>query len=149
MQQHTLDYITRLKAHPHCPRLLVTAHQGEGKNSEGIQTRCLGPIVKGKGLVDKAPGWFSSYFHMEVMPAYIAPNGQQMPEHRAMWFRFHPDRNGSGLMWPGKLGASPRVTHEFQQRHPYGFIPSWNIEGNIVGGIKDFLSKTGLSAPGG
>lgn len=138
IQQQTIDYVSRLKAHPYAPRLLVTAHQGEGKTSEGIAARCLGPMIYGRALVDKAPGWFSSYFHLETVPAHSF--GQGSPEMRAIWFTHHLDRMGSGLWWPSKLGASARITGWFRHNNPTGFVLAY-IDNNyqLQGGLTPFL----------
>ncbi len=156
LQEQTLDYVNRLKAHPYAHRLLMTAHQGEGKTSEGITARVLGPAVFGRAVVDKAPGWFSSYFHVETIPegefgVLRDPQGRELihpitrrpiltPESRALWFRFHPDRLGSGLMWPGKLGASPRLTHMFREYFSAGYSNAWiDQNGKLQGGLYPFL----------
>lgn len=140
VQQWTIEYVNRFKGHPHCPRLLVTAHQGEGKN-QGL--RCLGPVIMGNALVGDAPGWFDSYFHCEPIP--VGSFGPNSPEMRALWYQSHPDRNGSsGLMWPTKLGATPRITAWFRQNYPGGFIPaSINDKGELGGGLRPFLEATG------
>lgn len=137
VQEQTYDWISRVKAHPFAPRLLVTAHQGDGMTSgDGVKARCLGPVVFGKAGVDKCPGWFSSYFHVETIPRnFWAPNS---PEMRALWFQHHHDP-ASGLMWPGKLGASATFTHGFRQQHPHGFIPAWiDDKGKLQGGLASF-----------
>lgn len=139
VQQWTLEYVQRFKGHPHCPRLLVTAHQGEGK-SQGL--RVLGPIVMGNALVGDVPGWFDSCFHVEIIPS--GAFGPGSPEQRALWYRTHPDMTGSsGLMWPAKLGTSPRVTAWFRANYSNGFINSWIDDNGILqGGLAPFLAAT-------
>jgi hypothetical protein len=162
VQQQTLDYVNRLKGHPYAPRIVVTAHQGEGKTSgDGGSSRCLGPVIMGRAGVGECPGWFSSYFHTEALPANSL--GWNNPEMRRLWFTFHPDQNGSGLMWPGKLGGGNRLLAHFRQVYPEGYIPIgvgpdgslMNIakmpDGSISwlqGGLAPFLQATGV-APGG
>ncbi len=145
VQQATLEYIGRFKGHAHCPRLLVTSHQGEGKN-QGL--RVLGPVVMGNALVGDAPGWFDSCFHIETIPKDAMFQGS--PEQRALWYRTHPDLSGSsGLMWPAKLGTSPRITAWFRQHYPNGFInASIDDNGILQGGLAPFLAATGVAAPG-
>lgn len=142
VQEQTLDYVNRFKSHPYAPRLIMTAHQGEGKTSEGIAARCLGPLVFGKALVDKAPGWFSSYFHIETIPqdSWRDSNGKPNDEMRALWFRHHIDRMGSGLQWPSKLGASPLLTQQFRNHFKDGFMYSWLDNSGLKGGIAEFLA---------
>jgi hypothetical protein len=136
LQQQTQDWINRFKGHPTAPRLLITAHAGEGK-SEGSAARCLGPVVFGRALVDRAPSWFSSYFHCEIIPAnsYYGPN---TPEMRALWFQHHPDP-ATGLMWPSKLGLSARMSQYFRSQFPSGFIPAWTTQEGLAGGLLPFL----------
>lgn len=146
VQQWTIEYVGRFKGHPHCPRLLVTSHQGEGK-SQGM--RVLGPIVMGNALVGDVPGWFDSCFHVEIIPK--GAMYQDSPEQRALWYRTHPDINGStGLMWPAKLGTSPRLTAWFRQAYPHGYITASIDENGILqGGLAPFLVATGVATPGG
>lgn len=138
VQEQTLDYVTRFKAHPYAPRLLMTAHQGEGKTSEGVTARCLGPLIYGKAGVADVPGWFSTYFHVETIPE--GTFGPGTPEMRALWFRHHIDRHGSGLQWPSKLGASAKLTFQFRQHFKDGYIPAWIDADGLKGGLIDFLS---------
>jgi hypothetical protein len=137
VQEQTLDYVNRFKAHPFAPRLLMTAHQGEGKSNEGVSARVLGPSIFGKAGVANAPGWFSHYFHIESIPASANNN----PDMKALWFVFHPDRAGSGLLWPSKLGVTPRLHNYFCQQNPWGFIPSWIDQHGLRGGIGTFLQS--------
>jgi hypothetical protein len=139
VQEQTMDYVSRFKAHPYSPRLIMTAHQGEGKTNEGVSARCLGPLIYGRAGVANAPGWFSSYFHIEVIPENTY--GQGSPEMRALWFRFHLDTNGSGLQWPAKLGASPRLTEAIRAQFPQGFAPVWIKDGKLEGGIARLLHQ--------
>jgi hypothetical protein len=146
VQQQTLDYVNRFKNHPYASRVLFTAHAGIGKLSTdtGSIARCLGPIVFGTSMVNKAPGWFSSYFHVEPIPANAM--GQGSPEMRKVWFRFHADNSSqSGLMWPSKLGGPARLSEEFNRIYPGGFVPSW-LQNGLQGGLRPILQAFDLAS---
>lgn len=136
LQSQTSAYVNAMKGHPHAPRILFTAHQTEGKASEG-QARVLGPLIFGRAGVDKAPGWFGSYFHAQTFPADSFGVGS--PEIKALWYQWHADPM-LGLPWPSKLGVPANVMAQFRVKYQYGFVPSWiNPDGSISGGITEIL----------
>ena len=136
LQSQTSAYVNAMKGHPHAPRILFTAHQTEGKSSEG-PGRVLGPLIFGRAGVDRAPGWFGSYFHAQTFPRDSF--GQGSPEVKALWYEWHADQS-LGLPWPSKFGVPANVITQFRREFPYGFVPSWiNPDGSMVGGISVIL----------
>lgn len=134
IQQQTAAYVNVFKGHPSAPRILFTSHQIEGKSSEG-NARVLGPAIYGRAGVDKAPGWFGSYFHAQTIPAGIL--GPQ--EMKALWYQWHTDQ-ALGLPWPSKLGVPSSIMAQFRNTYPGGYVPSViDPNGNVIGGIESIL----------
>jgi hypothetical protein len=136
VQSQTEDYVNRLKGHPFAPRVLVTAHQREGKTGESANgSRALGPMIYGSSGVDLTTGWFGNAFHLTPLP----PNNQFPVGTRGLWFAPHYDQD-TRLNWPAKLGIPSSLFPQFLSSFPYGFIPCvMDAQGNIQGGLSPVL----------
>jgi hypothetical protein len=118
VQQFILDFITAFSTLPTLSkRVLFTAHEGKGQDSQTRQT-VYGPAAVGQAATDKIPFFVGDLLHFETS---VVDAKKNMTTVRG-YFKPHPDADLQSIIWPAKARLPFDLVEDFQKKWPDGYL---------------------------
>lgn len=118
VQQFILDLIGAFSTLPTLSkRVLFTAHEGKGQDSQTRQT-VYGPAAVGQAVTDKIPFFVGDLLHFETTILDAKKNQSTV---RA-YFKAHADADLQSIIWPAKARLPFDLVSAFQEKWPDGYL---------------------------